>query len=443
MKKIVIIVSVMVVTFGMSTVVSASTWNSYFGLNKGWYEGAKGKLTKNSGSSWTAQVQSIGWGGCWGGQVFKNAKIIKGKKYTVKFKIKSTRLKKYVYFKISNTNGSKMNLGKWIDCKKGKTIKYKKTFKAKYNSNEVYFGFGGDFGDRASVKTDKDAKVRYKLAPNKKLDSRLGPDAAAGRPTEIVCSSFSLKAIGKNKSKATPKLNKKKVTIKKGKTVKLKVLNTKKRVKWSSTKKSVASVNKKGVVKGKKTGKATIIAKVKGKKYKCKVTVKKAKKKSKKKKSKNATEVLDEYLDLFFKTYGKPYNDSEYGNSYYICDEDKDKEMKTEVIYGMKSNKVKVIFQYGESQKVKVYFGNVYDLRAKMYWTMGDLYIKGTIDKCNYKSLKDHHGIISEEDNLTMFPELYKQVADSTVRLAVTNFDLIFAKRYSKVDSSYWAFTEK
>ncbi|MBP3459669.1 MAG: InlB B-repeat-containing protein [Lachnospiraceae bacterium] len=70
------------------------------------------------------------------------------------------------------------------------------------------------------------------------------------------------------------KLNKKKVTITVGKTVKLRVLNKKKAVKWSSSKPKIASVNKKGKVKGLKKGTAKIIAKTAGKKYTCKVTVK-------------------------------------------------------------------------------------------------------------------------------------------------------------------------
>ena len=73
---------------------------------------------------------------------------------------------------------------------------------------------------------------------------------------------------------AGPKLNMKKATIYVGKTVKLKVKNTKKKIKWSSSKKSVATVSKKGVVKGKKAGTSTIKAKVENKTYKCKVTVK-------------------------------------------------------------------------------------------------------------------------------------------------------------------------
>ena len=46
-------------------------------------------------------------------------------------------------------------------------------------------------------------------------------------------------------------------------------------MKWSSNKKAVATVSKKGVVKAKKIGKAVITAKVGDKKLKCRVTVKK------------------------------------------------------------------------------------------------------------------------------------------------------------------------
>lgn len=74
---------------------------------------------------------------------------------------------------------------------------------------------------------------------------------------------------------AKVKLNRKKVTITVGKSVTLKVKNTKKKVKWSTSNKKVATVNKKGKVTGKKAGKATITAKVGKQKYKCKVTVKK------------------------------------------------------------------------------------------------------------------------------------------------------------------------
>ncbi len=71
------------------------------------------------------------------------------------------------------------------------------------------------------------------------------------------------------------KLNKTKATIYVEKTVTLKLKNNKKKVKWTTSNKKIATVSKKGKVKGKKAGKVTITAKVGKKKYKCKVTVKK------------------------------------------------------------------------------------------------------------------------------------------------------------------------
>lgn len=75
------------------------------------------------------------------------------------------------------------------------------------------------------------------------------------------------------------RLNKKAVSVYVGKSVKLNLLNTKKNVTWSSSKKKVAIVSKRGVVKGKRQGKAIVTAKVNRKAYTCKVTVKKKSKK--------------------------------------------------------------------------------------------------------------------------------------------------------------------
>ncbi len=70
------------------------------------------------------------------------------------------------------------------------------------------------------------------------------------------------------------KLNKTKITINKGKSYRLKVSGTKRKVKWSSSKRSVAVVNSSGKVTAKKKGTAVITAKVGSKRYRCKVTVK-------------------------------------------------------------------------------------------------------------------------------------------------------------------------
>ena len=83
-------------------------------------------------------------------------------------------------------------------------------------------------------------------------------------------------------AKTSPKLNKTKITLKVGKKYTLKLKNNKKKVTWSSSRKKVAAVSRKGVVTAKKAGTATIKAKAGGKTYKCKVTVKKAAKKTSK-----------------------------------------------------------------------------------------------------------------------------------------------------------------
>lgn len=77
-----------------------------------------------------------------------------------------------------------------------------------------------------------------------------------------------------NVQAAKVKISKKKATVYVGYTVQLRIKGTKKKVKWSSSNKKVASVDKTGEVDAKKPGKATITGKVGKKKYKCKITVK-------------------------------------------------------------------------------------------------------------------------------------------------------------------------
>lgn len=73
-----------------------------------------------------------------------------------------------------------------------------------------------------------------------------------------------------------PALNKKKIVIRVGEKSRLQMKNTNKKVIWRSQNKIIASVNKNGVVIGRKNGKTTITAQVQKKKYICRVTVKAA-----------------------------------------------------------------------------------------------------------------------------------------------------------------------
>lgn len=71
----------------------------------------------------------------------------------------------------------------------------------------------------------------------------------------------------------TTNLNKKKIVLEMGDSYRLKVKNTTKKIKWSSSDKKVVKVDSKGALTPKGVGAATVTAKVGGKKYKCKVTV--------------------------------------------------------------------------------------------------------------------------------------------------------------------------
>ena len=62
-------------------------------------------------------------------------------------------------------------------------------------------------------------------------------------------------------AKAKIKLNKTKISLQRGKTYTLKVKGTKKKVKWSSNKKTIATVTRKGKVTAQKPGTAVITAK--------------------------------------------------------------------------------------------------------------------------------------------------------------------------------------
>ena len=74
-------------------------------------------------------------------------------------------------------------------------------------------------------------------------------------------------------AKSKVKLNKTSVTLTIGSSVNLKVKNTTKKVKWSSSNKSVAEVYSDGEVCANNAGKAKITAKVGNKKYTCKIEV--------------------------------------------------------------------------------------------------------------------------------------------------------------------------
>lgn len=89
----------------------------------------------------------------------------------------------------------------------------------------------------------------------------------------MVCMVLSL--FSSVQVQAASRLNVTSKTLMVGQTLTLKVIGAVGKVKWSSSKSSVASVNQSGKVTAKKVGNATIKAKVSGKTLKCKIKVKK------------------------------------------------------------------------------------------------------------------------------------------------------------------------
>ena len=79
---------------------------------------------------------------------------------------------------------------------------------------------------------------------------------------------------------ATPRLSKKRVSLKVGKTYRLRLRNATGKTIWKSTNKRVAIVNSKGRIKARKKGRAIIIAKNAGRTFKCRVIVRKKSKRS-------------------------------------------------------------------------------------------------------------------------------------------------------------------
>lgn len=71
----------------------------------------------------------------------------------------------------------------------------------------------------------------------------------------------------------TVKISSASLLLEKGKTKKLKIKGCSKKIEWSSSNKKIATVNKKGVVKGKKIGNVVITAKIDGKPIGCAVSV--------------------------------------------------------------------------------------------------------------------------------------------------------------------------
>lgn len=156
--------------------------------------------------------------------------------------------------------------------------------KVKLNKTSVSLYKNQTYRLKAKV-TGKKKKVKWKSSkPSVVSVSKSGKLKAKKKGTAIITVTVNKvkKTCRVKVSNPSIKLNKKSATLyynKSPKTLKLtaRVKGPSKKVKWSSSKKSVATVSKSGKVTGKKSGTAVIKASANGVSYSCKVTVKKKK----------------------------------------------------------------------------------------------------------------------------------------------------------------------
>lgn len=200
-KKISAAVLALALTVGMcvSTFAATAGWTDYLGFDgkpgHTWYEAADGVVKNITESGWTAELKQVGWGGIWGAQMTRKADIVKGKKYHITCKLKSSGCDKWVFIKIAKKES--FAFGKWIWLTKGSETTVDETFTAENNADTITFGFGGDFGDRES--TDGKAHYAYaggakKIAAKKDAGGDSGPHKKVF--TVITCSDYSLAEEG-------------------------------------------------------------------------------------------------------------------------------------------------------------------------------------------------------------------------------------------------------
>lgn len=112
---------------------------------------------------------------------------------------------------------------------------------------------------------------------NKKVAivNQSGKVTAKGKGSAVITAKIGKTAYKCSFRVESPKISKTSISLYKGKTYQLKMLNTKQKYKWSSKNRSIATVTSNGKITGKKTGTTYIYAKsASGKTFRCKVVIK-------------------------------------------------------------------------------------------------------------------------------------------------------------------------
>lgn len=226
------------------------------------------------------------------------------------------------------------------------------------------------------------------------------------------------------------KLSKKTVYMAKGKTYKLKVKGTKKKVKWKSSDSSIVSVSKKGKLKAKAYGSAVITAKVKGKTLKCKVKVER-------KGEKNARTLRNYLLK-----YGKKSGSNRYiKKKTYIGDGSEGEIMEYSITASTK-NKV-MTFKYEEESteppeertvimKIDLITGSAAVRTGSVYFEYEDGYsIDASEDYFGDVTTAFHHTFNTGEDTVEgLFLTKYTQSIDDSDPVIETDTAVLNTENY-------------
>ena len=148
---------------------------------------------------------------------------------------------------------------------------------------------------------------------------------------------------------AKVKISATKKTLYVGKSTTLKVTGTKKKVKWSSSSKKVATVTQKGKVTAKKKGMATIKAKVAKSTFKCNVTIKDV----------NNTEPTSTQI---------PVKEDEIVNiNKLLCEDENISVVFKEIIYGSRYITVNGVTYYDDYIVYDIYSGTKREIELSLY----------------------------------------------------------------------------
>lgn len=142
----------------------------------------------------------------------------------------------------------------------------------KISETRVYLTKGRGKNLKVSGNVDK---VSF-TSSNEKIVSvtSSGKITAKSKGTAVITAVVGSRTLKCTVTTEIPKISKTYASLRSGKKLKLKLGGTKQKVRWSTSNKSVATVNQNGEVSAKKKGKTTITAVAGGIKYHCKVAVK-------------------------------------------------------------------------------------------------------------------------------------------------------------------------